>query len=373
MGFVSGMNRPIQQHFSRQKTGRRASMQNDGENQVRRTLAKLMLVTALAGYVFMQTPIEALAKDLPKVQAQLTTLPQVPPPPARNGPAHVTVHLEAKEYIGTLADGVRYKFWSFNGTVPGPMFRVRVGDTVELHLKNHETSLFPHNIDLHAVNGPGGGGEATLVAPGSKTAFSFQALNPGLYIYHCATPVPNIPTHIANGMYGLILVDPEEELAPVDQEYAILQSEFYTQAGGEKDLLDFSMEKGLAEQPDHVVFNGKVGALTGEGAMPAKVGDHIRLFVGNIGPNHISSFHVIGEIFDRVYEEGAIDGIVNRNVQTTLIPAGGSTIVEFKLDVPGDYLLVDHSIFRVAKGALGILSAKGDPNHAIFNPMDKTP
>jgi nitrite reductase (NO-forming) len=314
----------------------------------------------------MGTPIHAMDT----IQAQLTTLPKVPAPITRKEAAHVVVNVEAKEYVGTLADGVQYKFWSFNGTVPGPMIRVRVGDTVELHLKNHADNKFPHNMDLHAVNGPGGGAGSNLAIPGKEGMFAFKALNPGLYIYHCASPVPNIPAHIANGMYGLILVDPAGGLPPVDQEYAVFQSEFFTMPSAEKGIMELSMEKGLAEHPDHVVFNGKAGALIGDGQLQAKAGDTIRLYVGNIGPNSTSSFHIIGEIFDKVYVEGAIGGTINENVQTTLIPSAGATIVEFKVDVPGAYLLVDHSIFRVAKGAVGILSVTGKDNPSIYNSMD---
>lgn len=308
---------------------------------------------------------------MPTVQATLTTLPEVPAPITRTQPAKVVVNIEAKEYVGTLADGVQYKFWSFNGTVPGPMIRVRVGDTVELHLKNHADNKFSHNMDLHAVNGPGGGAGGNLTFPGQEGAFSFKALTPGLFIYHCAAPVPSIPAHIANGMYGMILVDPAEGLPAVDHEYAILESEFFTMPSAEKGVFELSMEKGLAERPDHVVFNGKAGALMGE-ELQAKVGETVRLFVGNIGPNGISSFHIIGEIFDKVYVEGAIGGTVNKNVQTTLIPSAGAAIVEFKVDVPGAYLLVDHSIFRVAKGAVGVLTVTGDENTDTFNPMNPT-
>ena len=317
----------------------------------------------LLGLFLYPNPL-ALAEN--SIPAQLTTLPQVPPPITRTTPARIIVNLEAKEFVGVLDDGVKYKFWSFNGTIPGPMIRVRVGDTVELHLKNHKTNQFPHNIDLHAVNGPGGGAGANLAAPGNEGAFSFKALTPGLFMYHCASPVPNIPAHIANGMYGMILVEPQNGLPKVDQEYAVVQSEFFTMPTDKEGVFQLSMEKGLAEHPDHVVFNGKVGALTGEGELTAKVGETIRLYFGNIGPNSASSFHIIGEIFDKVYVEGALEGTTNHNVQTTFVPSAGSVILEFKVDVPGDYLLVDHSIFRVAKGALGILSVKGAPNPAVF-------
>ncbi|GJL79423.1 MAG: nitrite reductase, copper-containing [Nitrospinaceae bacterium] len=299
-------------------------------------------------------------------KAGVTTAPKVPAPINRTSPAKVAVQFEAKEHEGELADGKKYKFWSFNGTVPGPMVRVRVGDTVEFHLSNHKDSTFPHNIDIHAVNGPGGGAEASLVGAGDKKVFQFKTLNPGLYIYHCASPVPNIPAHIANGMYGLVLVEPENGLPKVDHEFYVVQSEFFTQPSEKKGVLELSMEKGLAEHPDHVVFNGKVGALMGGNALKAKAGDTVRVYFGNIGPNGASSFHIIGEIFDKVHMEGSLDGAVNKNVQTTLVPSAGAVIVEFKIDVPGDYLLVDHSIFRVAKGAVGILSATGKEDPSIF-------
>lgn len=305
------------------------------------------------------------------VKAILTTAPAVPPPITRSTPARVVVELEAREYLGALTDEVQYNFWSFNGTVPGPMIRVRVGDTVELHLKNSKDSVFPHNIDLHAVNGPGGGASVTLVSPGQEAAFAFKALAPGLYIYHCASPVPNIPAHIANGMYGMILVEPQGGLPPVDREYYVLQSEFFTKSAGPVDVLELSMEKGLAEHPDYVVFNGRQGALMGD-ELTAKVGETVRIHFGNIGPNSASSFHVIGEIFDTVYIDGALDGTVNRNVQTTLVPSGGATIVEFKVDVPATLVLVDHSIFRVAKGAIGVLTVSGKENPGVFKSL-KTP
>ncbi len=333
------------------------------------TITRSITQVLFIAMTFLGLSTVAWANNLPSVEAQLTTLPEVPQPVTRKNPAKVVVNVEAKEFVGTLADGVQYKFWSFNGTVPGPMIRVREGDTVELHLKNHASSQFPHNMDLHAVNGPGGGAGANLAAPGQEGVFSFKALNPGLYIYHCASPVPNIPAHIANGMYGMILVDPQGGLPKVDREYAVLESEFFTQPSAEKGIMELSMEKGLAEHPDHVVFNGKAGALMGE-ELQAKTGETVRLFMGNIGPNGASSFHIIGEIFDTVYVEGAIGGTVNENVQTTLIPSAGAAIMEFKVDVPGAYLLVDHSIFRVAKGAVGILTVTGDENTSIFNAMN---
>ena len=290
--------------------------------------------------------------------AVLTTAPDVPPPITRKHATKVIVNLETKELPGRLSDGVEYLFWTFGGVVPGKFIRVREGDLVEFHLHNHPDSRMPHNIDLHAVTGPGGGATSSFTAPGRTSVFSFKAINPGLYVYHCATAP--VGMHIANGMYGLILVEPEEGLPEVDREYYVMQSEFYTKGNhGEAGYQPFSMEKALREDADYVVFNGAVGSMVGDAALPAKPGERLRLFVGNGGPNLVSSFHVIGEVFDKVYVEGGT--LVNRNVQSTLIPAGGSAIVEMVMQVPGVNILVDHSIFRAFnKGALGMIRVAED-------------
>ncbi len=304
-------------------------------------------------------------EELPTEQAVLTAAPQVPPPITRNYPARVVVNMETTEQIGRLDDGVEYVFWTFGGTVPGSFIRVRVGDLVEFHLNNRADSRMPHNIDLHAVTGPGGGATSSFTAPGHTTQFSFTALNPGLYVYHCATAP--VGMHIANGMYGLILVEPEDGYPQVDREFYVMQSEFYTEGDyGERGLRPFDMAEALAENPDYVVFNGSVGALRGDNAIQAEVGETIRLYVGNGGPNLVSSFHVIGEIFDTVYIEGGT--AINHNVQSTLVPAGGSAIVEFKLEAPGDLHLVDHSIFRAFnKGALGTISVGGANDLEVYS------
>ena len=296
---------------------------------------------------------------------KITNPPSVPAPIGDRAAKKVVVHLEATEEEGELADGVTYKFWTFNSSVPGSFIRIRVGDEVELHLKNKSNSVMPHNIDLHAVNGPGGGAEATNVAPGKEAIFNFKALNPGLFVYHCAAAP--VPMHIANGMYGLILVEPAGGLAKVDKEYYIMQGEFYTKGKtDEKGLQEFDQDKGVDERPTYVVFNGKKNALMGANMLTAKVGETVRLFVGNGGPNLVSSFHVIGEIFDKVYTEGGSK--YNENVQTTIIPAGGAAIVEFKVEEPGEYVLVDHSIFRAFnKGAIGKLKVTGEKNPKVYH------
>ena len=338
-----------------------------------KVVTTLVVAGLLAGgTVIWQSQARAKGGEtaLPEVKAILASAPRVPPPVDRVGNARVIVELETTEVKGTLADGVQYTFWTFGGTVPGPFVRVRVGDVVQIRLKNGATSLHPHSIDLHAATGPGGGAAVTQLGPGQEGAFEFRALNPGLYVYHCATP--SVPEHIANGMYGLILVEPEKGLPRVDREYYVMQGEFYTRgktlAPG---LQALDPAKLTAERPEYVVFNGKMGSLLGEGAVKAKVGETVRLYVGNGGPNLISSFHVIGEIFDTVYAEAALGGSAPmRNVQTTLVPAGGAAIVELKVQVPGRFLLVDHSIVRaMEKGALGALEVAGPEQPAIFKTL----
>jgi nitrite reductase (NO-forming) len=299
-----------------------------------------------------------------EVIAELTSPPLVPAPVGNRKAQKLIVEMEIIEMEGEMTDGVRYVYWTFGGTVPGSFIRGRVGDEVEFTLKNHPDNKLPHNIDLHSVTGQGGGAEASFVAPGHEKTFSFKLINPGLYVYHCATAP--VGMHIANGMYGLILVEPAGGLPPVDREYYVMQGDFYTKGShGQPGLQPFDMQKAIDERPDYVVFNGKVNAMTGPGALKAKVGETVRLFVGNGGPNLVSSFHVIGEIFDRVYVEGG--DLINYNVQTTLIPAGGSAIVEFKVEVPSNLVMVDHSIFRTFnKGALGIIEVTGDKNDRVF-------
>lgn len=326
---------------------------------------RFWIVSLLLG-VLIYMPLQLLAEELPVETAVLTDPPNVPPPITRTTPAKVMVDLEVREFEGSLADGVKYTFWSFGGTVPGKFIRVREGDMVELHLANHPANKLPHNIDLHAVTGPGGGAASTFTAPGHKTKFTFTALNPGLYIYHCATAP--VGMHIANGMYGLIYVQPKVPLPPVDKEFYIVQGDFYTQGNfGDKGFQPFAMQRAIDENPSYVVFNGAANSLTGDKALTAKVGESVRMYIGNGGPNLVSSFHVIGEIFDKVYTEGGT-AANQQNVQSTIVPAGGSSIVDFKLDVPGTFILVDHSIFRAFnKGALGMMKVSGDENKAIYS------
>ena len=311
-----------------------------------------------------QAAAETPSSELPVIDAIVTHAPEVPPPTDRDHPAKVRVKMETVEKTMTMEDGVEYHYWTFNGDVPGQMIRVREGDTVEVEFSNNPSSTVPHNVDFHAATGQGGGAEATFTAPGHTSTFSFKALQAGLYIYHCA--VAPVGMHIANGMYGLILVEPKEGLPKVDKEFYIVQGDFYTKGKkGAQGLQPFDMDKAIAEQPEYVVFNGHVGSIAGDNALKAKAGETVRMYVGNGGPNLVSSFHVIGEIFDKVYVEGG--KLINENVQSTVIPAGGAAMIEFKVDIPGSYTLVDHSIFRAFnKGALGQLKVEGDENPEIM-------
>lgn len=339
------------------------------KNNIGETMKSTLLIGLL---IFVGAAAEAKSKvkyadpkNFPEETAILTYAPKVPPPIKRKTPARVKIDLETKEINMRLADGVEYNFWTFGGTVPGPMIRIRVGDYVEFNLHNHPSSKMPHNIDLHAVTGQGGGAEGSMTIPGHSSKFSFRALNPGLYIYHCATAP--VGMHIANGMYGLIYVEPEQGLPKVDKEFYIVQSDFYTKGKyGEKGLQPFDMEKAIKEQPDYVVFNGSVGALAGDNSIKADVGDKVRIFFGSGGPNIAANFHVIGEIFDKVYQEGGVK-VSQEQVQTTVVPPGGSAIVEFKIDIPSTYILVDHAIFRTFnKGALGMLKVDGEKDPMIY-------
>lgn len=291
----------------------------------------------------------------------------VPTPIEQQAPQTVKVELVAEEVVGQLADGTTMTYFTFNGQVPGPMLRVRVGDTVEVHFRNNTTSQFPHSVDFHAATGPGGGAVFSNLNPGEETMFSFKALSPGLFVYHCATP--SVAHHIASGMYGMILVEPEGGLVPVDHEFYVMQGEIYTEEShGTTGFVHFDHEKMLAEAPEYFVFNGAAAGLTSETkAMHAQVGETVRLFFGVGGPNFTSSFHVIGEIMDRVYDQGSITSAPLTDVQTTLVPPGGAAMIEFKLDVPGRFMLVDHALSRLERGLVAYLMVDGEADPTIFD------
>jgi copper-containing nitrite reductase len=310
----------------------------------------------------------------PKANLQTETghwafAPNVPPPIRRSEQRRVLVNWTIKETQAEIAPGVIYDdYWGFEGKVPGPLLRVREGDLVEIHLTNGLNSMHSHNIDFHFVSGPGGGASALNVAPGQTAVLEARALMPGLFMFHCASP--DIPVHIANGMYGFVLVEPAEGLSAVDKEFYVVQSEIYAH-NGDKGHQAFDSDRGERMDPQYVVFNGAVGSLLKDNAPHVPLNQSVRIYIGNAGPNLVSSFHVIGQIFDNVYREGDVISPPAHGLQTTLIPAGGSSIVEFTPRVPGTFLLVDHSIFRLHRGAAASIIVDGDKQLAseIFNPI----
>ena len=302
------------------------------------------------------------------VEADISREPTDLPPPivGKRDPQTVRVDLLAAEVEGRLADATTFGYWTFNGRVPGPFIRVRVGDTIDIHLKNSANSSMIHSVDFHAATGPGGGAAALQVEPGSEKSMTWKALVPGLYVYHCATPM--VAEHIANGMYGLILVEPEGGLPAVDHEFYVMQGEIYTDAPfGQHGSQEFSVDKLLSESPEYFVFNGSVGAISRLHQLQAKVGETVRIFFGVGGPNFTSSFHVIGEIFDRVYLLGGLQSPPLLGIQTVTVPPGGAVITEFKVEVPGNYTLVDHALARAERGLVGVLHVEGPPNPEIYN------
>ncbi|MBM2810614.1 MAG: Nitrite reductase, copper-containing [Chloroflexi bacterium] len=300
-----------------------------------------------------QTDVPTVARD-PSI---------MPPQITRTEPTTVEINTTVKELTAEIADGATYDFWTFDGTVPGPLHRVMEGDTVRLTITNPSSSKTPHNIDLHVVNGPGGGAAVTNVAPGETKTFTFTALNEGAYAHHCAFAPPY--AHIAQGMYGGIVVEPRGGLPKVDREFYVMQGDWYTAgAFGDKGHQGFSGAKALAEQPEYFTLNGHVAALTSLFPLRANVGETVRVFFGVGGPNIGSNFHVIGEVFDRVYSGAS--NTFTANEETWYVPPGSVSTFELRLDEPGQYLLVDHALWRVAKGALGVLMVEGAWNPSVY-------
>ncbi len=314
--------------------------------------------------------LHTLDKSLISKVSEISKDPSdIPRPISNDSDSKVFFKLEAKEVISYLADGTEYLFWTYNETVPGPFLRARVGDQIELVLSNHKSSTHTHSIDLHAVTGPGGGANLTQVKPGGNKTISFKALHPGIFLYHCASG--NVPTHISNGLYGLILIEPKEGLAHVNKEFYVMQGEFFTQGSvGKKGFQKFSPSKMMREMPEYIVFNGRVKALSGRRALKAKRGETIRIFFGNAGVSKISSLHIIGEIFDKVYPEGSLKSEMT-SIQTTLIPAGGAAAVELKLENSGNFIILDHAISRIDRGAYGTLEVSGNQNSNLLKKIQK--
>lgn len=292
----------------------------------------------------------------------------VPAPAGNRPPQIVRVTLTARELQGKLDpdSGTTYGYWTFDGTVPGPMIRVRQDDTVEVTIRNEGSSHMPHSIDLHAAIGPGGGAVMTQTLPGQAMTFTFTATTPGLFVYHCGTPV--VAEHISNGMYGLILVEPPGGLPAVDREFYVMQGELYTAAPvGTEGAQRFDLQKLLDERPEYLLFNGAVGALTKEHPLKAHTGQTVRIYFGNAGPNLTASPHVMGEIFTTVYDLGAVTAPALTNVQTASVPPGGAAILELKTPMPGQFGLVDHAISRMVKGLMAHVEVEGDATAELMH------
>ncbi|MDZ7729977.1 MAG: copper-containing nitrite reductase [Natrialbaceae archaeon] len=309
----------------------------------------------------------AEAVDVNRIAADPT---DVPDPVDWTEPKHHDISITATERIAEVEPGVTFEFMTFDDQVPGPMIRVRRGDTVRITLTNAEENSLPHNIDLHAVYGPGGGAGASTVNPGETASFEFTAMYPGVHVYHCA--VPNLDQHISAGMFGAILVEPEDGLPPVDRELYFGQHELYTKGeAGEEGHHAFDFEAMKREEPTYVPINGEPWAFTGDGYGPIEVekGERIRIFYANGGPNMISSWHAIGNVWETFYRDGAVASDPDHYVETAPVVPGSVAIAEIDTPVPGEIKIVDHALTRAARrGTLGVLNVEGSPEPDIFNP-----
>ena len=294
----------------------------------------------------------------------------IPGPITRNSAKTHEIELVTEEVLAEIEDGVQFHYMTFGGQVPGPMIRVRQGDTVILTFTSSPKNAMLHNVDFHAVYGTGGGAEATYVTPGQSKTIKFKCMYPGAYIYHCA--VPRMDYHISSGMYGMIFVEPEEGLPKVDHEFYFGQNEVYTQqTAGTQGLLEFNHQYMQDERPSYVTLNGEKNAITAERHGPVKVkkGETARVFLVNGGPNLTSSFHPIGNVWTKAWREGAIASNPERFVQTCAVPPGSCGIFEMDFPVPSTIHLVDHALSRVAhKGMMGDIVVDGIADTDIYDP-----
>jgi len=324
--------------------------------------------SGMAGtFVVGNSSAQAIGPEAPLTVASIVHSPTaIPPPISRNYSTTVNIYLHAVEETAEIEPGTSFTYWTYNGTVPGPFFRVRVNDTVVVHFSNDATSMMNHSVDFHAATGPGGGGAVSQTPPGGNVTFQFKAMTPGLFLYHCATP--NIPTHIAMGMYGMLLVEPAGGLPKVDHEFYLMQGELYTLwPVHSKGNQLFNSSGLLNEDPTYVTFNGAYDAFTGAHMLNASVNDTVRIFFGDAGPALTSSFHMIGSMFDTVWPAGDYIDPPLHGLQTVLVAPGSSMTTDFTVVYPAKYALVDHDITNaIDKGAYGILNVTGWANSSIF-------
>jgi nitrite reductase (NO-forming) len=280
--------------------------------------------------------------------------------PAERNRLH-RIRLEMKHAPIVIAPGVTYAAWTFGGTVPGPALHVRQGDTVDFTLVNGAN--IPHSMDFHAAEiAPSK--YYTNVMPGDSLHYRFVARVPGAFMYHCGTAP--VAMHIANGMYGALVVDPATPRSKAN-ELVLVQSEFYLNAKPDRDgNQGLDWQKLLGQAPDHIVFNGRAGQYASH-PIEARPDELIRIYLVNAGPNRISSFHVVGGIFERVFEDGTqANPLIG--VQTVNVPVGGGAIFEVRLREPGDYPFVTHAFADATKGAVGVLRASGGAAARVSSP-----
>lgn len=296
---------------------------------------------------------------------------KIPPPVNWSSPKTHKIEMVSKEMVGEIKPGVLFRYMTFDGQVPAPMIRVRQGDTIDFTLRGDKGNHHPHNVDFHSCYGSGGGAEFLNVGPGQKKRIRFKVMDPGAFIYHCA--VTDLDFHIASGMYGLILVEPKEGLPKVDHEFYLGQNEMYVkEPAGETTPADFDYDRLLSENPNYVVLNGAFRGLTKQryGAMKAKKGETIRIYFVNGGPNLLSSFHPIGNVWSKFWMQGSLANEPFKLMQTVEVNPGSCAILEMKLPVAETIHLADHSITRTArKGLIADIEVSGSPTPDIFKVM----
>ncbi len=313
---------------------------------------------------------DARAVDVDSIAADPT---DVPDPVDWDEPRRHEWTLETVEAVAEIEPGVTTRYMTFEGQIPGPMFRCRVGDTIHLTFdvpEEHNVDI--HNVDFHAVYGPGGGAVDTTIAPGDgPVEIEFKTMYPGAHIYHCAPG--HHDQHISLGMFGTILVEPEDGLPAVDREFYFGQHELYSEgAPGEAGHHHWDAFSARNEDPTYVLFNGEAGRFTEDGAggpLHAEVGETVRVYWCNGGPNLTSGPHPIGNVWSKWYRDGDVLSEPARYIEGTAAAAGTTSFGTMDLKVPGPIFLVDHALSRVVhKGLVATIDVEGEPNEDIYNP-----
>lgn len=279
--------------------------------------------------------------------------------------------MKTMEVTAEVEPGVTVTYMTYDGQIPGPMIRVREGDTIDLTFEvPDEHNVDVHNVDFHAVYGPGGGAVATTTALGDEPArLRLKTMFPGIHIYHCA--VPNMDQHISLGMFGAILVEPEDGLPEIDREFYFGQHELYTDGeAGEAGHHSYDFDATADEDPTYVLLNGEAYAFTedGYGPVTAEVGETVRVYFASGGPNLTSSLHAIGNVWSRYYRDGDLLSEPARNVETAPVAPGTVTAGEMEFHVPGPVKIVDHALSRVVhKGMLGVIDVRGEADPELYD------